>query len=77
MTIARAQRLTEIRAEREKWFAALDAEWMKATGQKNTARADAIEAVRQQLRDVPQTVDLEGIATPEALEAFQPEWPGV
>ena len=50
---------------------------MKATGQKNAARADAVESVRQQLRDVPQTVDLEGIATPEELEAFQPEWPGV
>ena len=77
MTLARGQRMAEIRTERGRRFAAFDAEWMKATGQKNAARADAVESVRQQLRDVPQNVDLEGIATPEELEAFQPEWPGV
>ena len=77
MPLARAQRMMEIRAERDRRFGPLDGDWMKATGQKNVTRADAVESVRQQLRDVPQTVDLEGIATPEELEAFQPEWPGV
>lgn len=81
MPLARGQRMNEIRAERGGRFAALDAEWMKATGQNNAARADAVETVRQQLRDIPNGLiadgTLEGIATPEELEAFDPEWPEV
>ena len=81
MPLARAQRLAEIRAERDRRFPPLDNEWMKATGQGNKTRAAAVEGVRQQLRDIPNKLiadgSLEGIATPEELEAFDPEWPDV
>ena len=75
MTRARDQRMSEIRAERDQQFASLDNEWMRATGQGKKAEADAIEAKRQALRDIPQNTDLEAVATPEELEAFQPTWP--
>lgn len=76
MPKARALKLTRIRAERDGRFPPLDAEWMKATGQKKSMEADAIEARRQHLRELPQTVDLEAIATPETLAAFDPDWEG-
>ena len=75
MPMARAQRLEEIRVERNVLFAPLDAEWMKAMGQKNQAEADLMEAKRQQLRDIPNTLDLDSISKLEVLEAFEPEWP--
>lgn len=75
MPLARTQRLREIRTERDRRFAPLDNEWMKATGQGNKAEAEALEAKRQALRDIPQNIDLEAVTTPEALEAFEPNWP--
>ena len=74
MPAARTIKLDRIRAERDGRFPPLDAEWMKATGQKKTAEADVIEAKRQHLRDIPQTAGLEAITTPEALAAFEPVW---
>lgn len=77
MPLARAQRIAEIRRERNARFAALDAEWMRAMGQKRLAEADAIEAKRQALRDIPATclTALVACTTPDALETYQPEWP--
>jgi hypothetical protein len=77
MPLARQQRLAEIRAERNEKFARLDAEWMRATGQKRTAEADAIEAKRQTLRDIPATAQtaLESCKSTDDLESYQPEWP--
>ena len=77
MPLARAQRIKEIRAERNGRFTGLDAEWMRAMGQKRLAEADAIEAKRQVLRDIPATclTALDACTTPGALETFQPEWP--
>ena len=74
MPAARAVKLDRIREERNGRFPSLDAEWMKATGQGDSAAATAIEAKRQHLRELPRTVDLEAIATPEALAGFQPDW---
>ncbi|MCZ6843436.1 MAG: hypothetical protein O7G32_11475 [SAR324 cluster bacterium] len=48
---------------------------MKATGQGDGKRAAAIEAARQTLRDIPQSIDLEKLATPEEMEGFEPQWP--
>ncbi|MCZ6474599.1 MAG: hypothetical protein O6934_14295 [SAR324 cluster bacterium] len=48
---------------------------MKATGQGDAKRAAAIEAARQTLRDIPQTIGLEKLATAEELESLQPQWP--
>ncbi|MEE8433321.1 MAG: hypothetical protein V3S64_00900 [bacterium] len=75
MPAARKLKMDQIRAEREGRFPPLDAEWMKAMGQGNSAAGAAIEAKRQHLRELPQTVDLEAIATPEELETFEPAWP--
>ena len=79
MALARAQRLVEIRAARNVRFAALDAEWMRALGQKRTAEADAIEAKRQVLRDIPQTCAplLDACGSVDELIAFEPNWPEV
>ena len=79
MALARAQRLAEIRAARNVRFAALDAEWMRAIGQKRTAEADAIEAKRQVLRDVPQACAplLDACATADELIVLEPNWPEV
>ena len=77
MLAARQIHMGDIRAERNARFPPLDAEWMKATGQKDSVRADAIEAARQALRDLPATIDMDAITTPEALEAFAPDWPGL
>lgn len=74
MPTARKLKMAQIRAEREGRFPPLDAEWMKAMGQGNSAVAATIEAKRQHLRELPQTVDLEAIATPETLAAFEPDW---
>lgn len=74
MPLARVQRMAEIRAERDSRFPTLDAEWMRATGQKKTAEADAIEVKRQTLRDIPAKVNLSTLSTPEDLEAYEPQW---
>lgn len=55
MVKARAIHVERLRGDRAKAFVELDAEWMKAIGQKDQATADVIEAQRQVLRDI--TVD--------------------
>ena len=77
LPLARAQRLAEIRRERDRRFAALDGEWTKATATGDGAGAARIDATRQRLRDVPQaaTVALETCATPETVAAYEPAWP--
>ena len=57
MPPARAQRLEEIRVERNRRLVELDGPWMRATGQGKTTEGDAIEAKRQQLRDIPNDLD--------------------
>lgn len=74
MPAARMVKMDRIRTERDERFPPLDAEWMRATGQKKTAEADLIEAKRQTLRDIPGAVDLTAIATPEELKEFVPDW---
>lgn len=50
----------------------LDREWMKAAGQKDQATADAVEAQRQVLRDLPQSVEIKAATTINELKA---SWP--
>ncbi len=45
------------------------------TRQGDSARVEEIEAGRQALRDLPAGIDLDGILSPEDLEAFEPPWP--
>ena len=77
MSLARAQRLNELRLERDEKLVALDGPWMRETGQGKTIEASKIEATRQALRDFPAKVEQElaTIKTPEELEAFEPVWP--
>ena len=72
MLKAREIHRDRIRAAREKEFKTLDAEWMKAVGQKKTAEADVIEAKRQALRDAPDDPRINAAVTPEELNAIWP-----
>ena len=80
MPLARAQRLEEIRVERNRRLAELDGPWMRATGQGKTTEGDAIEAKRQQLRDIPNDLEAgkietwNAITTPDDLAAYEPHW---
>ena len=73
MPKARAIHLAHLRQARVDKLGALDAEWMKATGQNKKQDADAIEAQRQALRDLPTTLALDAATTVEALKALWPE----
>lgn len=73
MPKARDIHMDHIREAREPELARLDKEWMRATGQKNTIEADEIEARRQHLRDLPQTLDLTTAKTPERLKTLWPK----
>jgi hypothetical protein len=72
MPKARVLHMDHIRRARQPVLDQLDKDWMKATGQRKSAEADAIEAQRQVLRDIPQTLDLTQAATPDELKALWP-----
>lgn len=74
MQKARGVHMERLRGARNAALAALDGEWMKATGQKKTADASAVEKKRQALRDLPSTVwpDIDAAETPEELIAIWP-----
>lgn len=73
MEKARSIHMDRIRASRNRKLDELDRKWMKAFGRKDTATVDAVEAERQRLRDIPQTLDLTKAATPEELKATWPD----
>ena len=88
MTLAREQRLSEIRADRAWRFGPLDAQWMRALGQGKAAEAAAVEAKRQTLRVIPQmmlgVIPLDGVTltrtladckTPDDIATLEPTWP--
>ncbi len=70
---ARVLRMAALRHEREMLFPQLDAQWMRAQGQKKAKEADDIEARRQALRDMPVTLapTLDACTTIEELRAIQ------
>lgn len=70
---ARAIHMEQIRRARVKELERLDRDWMRASGQKKNAEADAIESKRQKLRDIPQTANLERFESLDELKAFWPE----
>lgn len=67
MPKARAIHLGRVRATRARALANLDAEWMRAQGQGKKTEAEAVEAKRQALRDLPITLGVDGARTPEEL----------
>ena len=72
MLQARVIHMGRIRAARDEKLKTLDGPWMRANGQGNAIEAGRIEAERQRLRDIPQTLDLTAATTPETLKATWP-----
>jgi len=70
MPAARAIHLERVRAARTGKLNALDREWMRATGQGKKAEADAVEAKRQRLRDLPSTLLMDTAETPDDLKTL-------
>lgn len=86
MPAARAIRMGKIRGERNAMLSNpanpkdkpgpfSDASMKRAEETGTAQQIDDLKAARQALRDLPATIDLESIATAEALEAFAPQWP--
>lgn len=75
MPKARLIHMDRIRVARDAELEEKDKLWMRAMGQKDQVLADAIEAERQALRDIPQTVDLTAAMTPGELTALWPSIP--
>lgn len=77
MPTARIIKTDEIRPERNERLAALDIDYMRADEAGDTAEKERVADVKQELRDLPATIqpDLEAIDQPEELEAYEPTWP--
>ena len=69
MPKAREIHLQRVRVARAAKLEELDREWMRATGQGKKADAEAAEAKRQRLRDLPATLPVEEATTPDELKA--------
>ena len=61
-----------IREKRARELAALDAQWMRATGQGKKADVDKIEAERQKWRDAPADPRIDAAQTVEELKTLLP-----
>lgn len=72
MEKARTIHMDRIRERRNAKLQALDAPWMRAMGQGDSATASQVEGERQKLRDVPQRFDLKKARTPDELKALWP-----
>ena len=72
MNSAREIHLGRIRMARDKALALLDVETIKAAGKGDSEALAAVEAQKQVLRDIPQTIDLTKARTPEELKAIWP-----
>lgn len=88
MALAGAQRLTEIRLERDTILFATDSLWLRANERRDDLARAALESKRQVLRDVPQMLlgkmPLDGVVckallsdcrTTDELESLVPAWP--
>lgn len=73
MPKARELHMGRLRKMRNEKLDQLDKDFNRASGQKKQAEADAIEAKRQRLRDMPATFDLSAAKTPDELKAMMPE----
>ena len=74
MPLARTQRMSEIREERDGKLIEADGPTTREMEQSGTDYT-AWKVYKQALRDLPAATDLSKITTPEALEAFNPTWP--
>ncbi len=78
VTVIQARKMRIIRAERNRRLIETDWQairaWEIGVDGPIFSRTHA-GIYRQKLRDIPETIDLEAIQTPEELAAFEPEWP--
>ena len=72
MVKARSIHMGRIRGARDAELERLDLETIKAVGSGDAAKLAEIEAQKRTLRDLPQTFDLSGAATPDALKTLWP-----
>ncbi len=77
MVAAKAQRLSEVRADRDARLAAADALTLKTMDSAVKADQDKVKTYKQALRDLPTTAQtaINAAATPDALDAYAPPWP--
>ena len=72
MDKARGIHMDRIRQARDQRLEALDKETVQALGKKDDAKLAEIEAQKQVLRDIPQTLDLSKAASPDELKIIWP-----
>ena len=77
MTVARAIKTDSIRPERNARLAALDIEYHRADEASDNDEKGKIKTTKQELRDLPASIQstLNGISSPEDLDAYEPTWP--
>lgn len=75
MGLAREAHLADVRRARDAKLREKDGDWLREFSRGNAEATATVEAERQTLRDVPQTIDAEVKAarTPEALKAIWPD----
>ena len=78
MTLARVQRMNEVRGERASKLTKSDVDLLRASMEtSDVVMQNTLRIYRQQLRDLPTTEqpNVEALTTPEQLAAWQPAWP--
>ena len=75
MPLARQQRMTEIREERDTLLIASDVEKIRLDDIGTAQQKTDIATYRQALRDIPNLIDLDSILTSPELNDFEPTWP--
>lgn len=70
MPKARSLYLKRLRAKRGPILDQLDREWHRANGRGDSSAAEAIEAKREELRELPATIGVDTASTIEELEAL-------
>jgi hypothetical protein len=79
LPLARAQRMAEIRAERDRRLAASDGPMLREQEGGTPPRVEALRAYRQALRELPNELERSGtldrLPDPADLAAFTPAWP--
>lgn len=75
LPLAREQRMAEIRVERNRLLDTSDKEWARLMDVGDAEAQAALKTYRQALRDIPQNTSVNRIKIPEALAAYEPDWP--
>ena len=77
VSLARTQRLAEIRLDHDQRLEASDKDKARLDDVGTPEQIAAMKAYRQALRDLPATAqaDIAALATPEQLDQYQPPWP--